>query len=626
MRNFDFVCGGAPERTLNANGEAIRLDIQGTARNVNLRISDINRTMLSSVPDVLIDLLEIAAYVYCADQRSCRGSEHLTGHGRDWRRVMNFTIPVRRPELWSSGSVSDALCETLGFLSDDFYAFSFVKATNPLAEREIYFPELVDGAFVPDEVALFSGGVDSFAGAVDALVGERKRLALVGHHSCPKVFSTQKELIKGLDQGGLAGRFFYIPVNVTNSGVEPREHTQRTRSFLFACMALVVTRMFGRDGFTFFENGVVSLNLPIAKDVLGARATRTTHPKVIRGFEDLFSVVLRRDIAIRTPFQWLTKKEVTRKIVEHGFGHLLGTTNSCTRPRSRSVHKRHCGACSQCIDRRFGILAAGLADLDLAERYELDLLLGDRSLDRDVRMAVAYVKFFQTFASSSLGRFISDHPQVAAALRYFPDLSADAAAARIYDLYLRHSEDVLSVIEGGLNGHAAELVRGELPAGSLLSMCFSRRGIGAPAPPDYDQQIKRFVDGLTKPVCEFALDAEAGRILFKGGFSVDGAHFKLVRALLTNHRSGKAREPAGVAFVRPDDLAKELDIDEASLRQQVGRTRKLVSERLGVDQGIVLGTDDFIENRHREGYRLNPALREVARADLQGAVDPTSQA
>ena len=29
--------------------------------------------------------------------------------------------------------------------------------------------------------------------------------------------------------------------------------------------------MFKLDGFTFFENGVVSLNLPIAADVIGAR-------------------------------------------------------------------------------------------------------------------------------------------------------------------------------------------------------------------------------------------------------------------------------------------------------------------------------------------------------------------
>jgi hypothetical protein len=581
--------------------------------------------MLSGIPDVLLDLLEIAAYIYCADQQSSRGSDKLKEHGRDWRRVMNFTIPVRQPELWSSATVNDALCETLGFLSEDAYTFSFERAQDPLAGREMYFPELVHGSFVPDEVALFSGGVDSFAGAVDALVGERKRLALVGHHSCPKVFSTQKELIEGLKRGGLPGQIFYVPVNVTNARVEPREYTQRARSFLFACLALVVTRMFGRDEFTFFENGVVSLNLPIAKDVLGARATRTTHPKVIRGFEDLFSAVLERDIAVRTPFQWLTKKEVTGKIVEHGFGHLLGTTSSCTRPRTRSTHNRHCGACSQCIDRRFGILAAGFGDLDPAERYQLDLLLGDRSLDRDVRMAVAYVKFFRNFASSSRSRFISDHPQVAAALSYFPELSADDAAVRIYDLYLRHAEDVLAVIRSGVERHNEQLVRGELPAGSLLSMCFSHREIEAPAPLDYDRQMKQFMDGLVKPVCEFAADAEGERVLFKGGFSIDGAHSRLVLALLLNHRSGKAKNPAGVAFLRTEELAASLGVDETALRKQVGRTRKLVTERLAVDQGIVLGLDDFIENREREGYRLSPALREVARADLEGIAEPMSQ-
>lgn len=626
MNTFDIVCGEAPLRTLSANGEAIRLDVQGTARNVNLRISDINRAMLSNIPEVLLDLLEVAAYIYCADQRSRRGSEKLTDHGRDWRRVMNFTIPVRRPELWASEPVTDVLCKTLGFLSDDSYSFCFVKATDPLAERERYFENLVEGTFIPDEVALFSGGVDSFAGAVEDLVGHGKRLALVGHHSAPQVYNVQKGLIEGLKQRGLGRRLFYASVNVTNVGNTARETTQRTRSFLFACLALVAARIFDRNEFTFYENGVVSLNIPIAKDVLGARATRTTHPKVIRGFEAVFSAVLERDIAIRTPFQWLTKKEVTQKISAHGFGHLIATTSSCTRPRSWVRDRRHCGACSQCIDRRFGILAAGLGDLDPSEGYALDLLLGDRSLDQDVRMAVAYVKFFQSFVSSSKNRFIADYPQIASALSYFPELSADAAAARIHELYHRHAEDVLAVIEGGLESHSAELVRGELPAGSLLSMCFSRRGIEAPAPSNYDQQMKQFMDGLAKPACEFAVEPEAGRILFKGGFSLEGASFKLVDSLLPNHRSGKAKEPAEVAFIRPVDLADELGIDEASLRKQVGRTRKLVSETLGVDQGIVLGTDDFIENRQREGYRLNPALREVTRADLQGAAVPMSQA
>ena len=43
------------------------MDIHGAAKNVNLRIDYISRTMLGNVPDLLIDLLEVAAYVYCAD-------------------------------------------------------------------------------------------------------------------------------------------------------------------------------------------------------------------------------------------------------------------------------------------------------------------------------------------------------------------------------------------------------------------------------------------------------------------------------------------------------------------------------------------------------------------------------
>jgi hypothetical protein len=65
-----------------------------------------------------------------------------------------------------------------------------------------------------------------------------------------------------------------------------REYTQRTRSFLFWALALAVGKSVNSNGMTFFENGVVSLNLPIADQVLRARASRTTHP-VIRSFAGL---------------------------------------------------------------------------------------------------------------------------------------------------------------------------------------------------------------------------------------------------------------------------------------------------------------------------------------------------
>src|SRR5690606_4614115 len=139
------------------------MDVQGAAKNVNLRIDCISRTMLGNIPDLLIDLLELAAYVYCADQRLIRGSDKLTRFGENWRRSLHFSVPVRHLEVWQDTDVQELLVDTLGFLSDDSYEFDFRRAEAPVQPRELYFPDLIDTSAEHDEVALFSGGVDSFA-------------------------------------------------------------------------------------------------------------------------------------------------------------------------------------------------------------------------------------------------------------------------------------------------------------------------------------------------------------------------------------------------------------------------------------------------------------------------------
>lgn len=618
MKQFEFACGGVTLPAPDPDVERRTVDVQGPNRNVNLRISDISRSMLSNVPDLLLDLLEIASYIYCADQRASRGTEQLSQAGSSWRRSMHFTIPVRHPDIWSGTELSSALHETLSFLSDDSYQFSFVAAIQPFAERDAYFADLLEGVDDADEVALFSGGIDSFAGAVDMIVGQGRKMVLVGHHSAPKVFAVQKDLVAALRAAGHANRLFYVPVNITNTGVQATETTQRSRSFLYASLAFVIARMFGKNSFTFFENGVVSFNLPIARDVLGSRATRTTHPKVIRGFEEIFSAIADEPIEIRTPYIWLTKKEVVERILHNGFGHLLSTTVSCVHPRTWTTSVRHCGACSQCVDRRFAILAAGAEDHEPAADYVIDLLTGDRSLDGEGRMAVAYVKFCQSVVDCGREQFIVQNPQAASALNYFPDLSCGQARDRIWNLYKRHATDVMSVIEEGIRQHGTALARNTLPPGSLLALCCSRTHVEAPPLGDHNRQLEEFMDRLTQPVCEFGFDPDAERIWFKGDYYLDGANFRLIAALIADHRSAKA-QMAEVPFIETWRLAKRLGIEEDSLRQQVKRLRKEVEDRLAVDQGIVLLKDDFIENRQREGYRLAPALKEVARADLQPA-------
>lgn len=620
MKRFLVECGVSQP----SGGDTIALDVHGAAKNVNLRIDYISRTMLGNVPYLLIDLLELAAYVYCADQRLIRGSDKLTRFGENWRRSLHFSVPVRHLEVWQDTDVQELLVDTLGFLSDDSYEFDFRRAEAPVQPRELYFPDLIDTSAEHDEVALFSGGVDSFAGAVNDIVTLGKSVTLVGHYSSTKVRAVQENLIQGLKQRGLDRRVSYIPVWVSNENERAREFTQRTRSFLFACLGLVVARMSGKDKFSFYENGVVSINPPLAGDVVGGRATRTTHPKVLRGLEALFSLLLDRQIEIQTPLQWLTKKEVTQKIKEAGVADMLGETVSCTRPRKWTEKQKHCGVCSQCIDRRFAVLAAGMGDHEPAENYMRDLLLADRSADDDLRMALSYVSFFQRVAATPKERFLVDFPEVVSALDRFSGLSTQDAGDHVYDLFQRHAKSVEEVITTAVSEHIGPLYRSELPSGSLLATCFSRGHVEAAPASAYDEQVKAFVDRLGAPVLEFAFDQDTKRVLFQGGHYLEGANFRVVEALIKNFREAKATR-ADVPYLPAFDLARELKEEEQSMRQQVTRLRKAL-EPLAVRLGIPVDRDTFLQNKERAGYRLNPEWREVSVGDIQVEGEVTSQA
>jgi hypothetical protein len=90
--------------------------------------------------------------------------------GKDWRRTFRFVIPVRLPNLWSSPPVLTTLVDTLSFLSDDFYVFEFEQLSNPPGfQRYLDLEGTEPRGFQPDEVVLFSGGLDSLAGAIGEL-------------------------------------------------------------------------------------------------------------------------------------------------------------------------------------------------------------------------------------------------------------------------------------------------------------------------------------------------------------------------------------------------------------------------------------------------------------------------
>ena len=382
-----ILCGGAPAPRHAKPDQIVRLDLGSDEPNVDLEIVDISRRLSSDVPDVLTDLVEIASFVYCADQAVTRGGEGVLAFGGHWRRNFIFHIPVRLPSIWSSPNVLDVLRKTLAILSEDTYYFHFVQRINAVPMQQ--YLKLGDGDSTTqelDEVLLFSGGVDSLGGTVQEAVLDKRRVALVSHRSNSKVFSRQKQLIGGLHAICKQNPPLHIPVWVHQSGTEGREYTQRSRTFLYASLAAAVARVFGLKRIRFYENGVVSLNLPISEQVVGARATRTTHPQVLDGFAGLFSLLVEETFAVENPFLWVTKTEVVNLIGDAGCGHLIEQSVSCMHPHEQAKEKPHCGRCSQCISRKYATLASRFSNCDPDSLYQIDLLTGPRLPDKDLTL------------------------------------------------------------------------------------------------------------------------------------------------------------------------------------------------------------------------------------------------
>ena len=558
------------------------------------------------------------SYIYAADNAIGRGGPTDTGLGRNWRRQMRFVIPVRQPGLWSSSAVTSALVNTLGFLSDDAYAFEFQSLDSPPAvENYLEFLDDNTAAFSPDSVILFSGGLDSLAGVVQTLVIGENRVALVSHRSASKIAGAQKRLVKRLRYHFGADRIRHVPVWANVMDGLAREPTHRTRSFLFAALGTVTARLFGQDRVHFFENGVVSLNLPLAAQVIGARATRTTHPQALDGFQRIMNAVLGCDVSIDNQFAWMTKTEVVKTIAAHGCADMIRDTRSCTRVRDMTRLHTHCGHCSQCLDRRFAVLAAKQGDTDPAEAYKVDLFEGARPAGPDRELALAYVRSAAKIERMSDVAFFEEYGETSRIVGYFPE-RADTVAGRIFDLHQRHATTVGRVFDQAIREHAEALRHGDLPEDSLIPLVVDRH-----AGSTYDVGSDR----LREPVSAgqgwiwLSIDEERERIVFHGWGEVKGVRADLITALAVPFRQAirEERPPERYPYMKTQELCRETACrEDETLRRRVLRCREQIKKLAEAAGDPPPSIDAVIENNQWHGYRLNPdRVRVVALTEVR---------
>lgn len=464
-----ILCGSA---SAGGNGQAapalqLRLDNE-----VHLKGDDLSRPVSANIPTVFADLIEIATYVYVADQAVTRGGDGVENVGADWRRRLLFTIPVRNLKFWRKPEVMTALVETLSFLSEDEYHFDFVDLTHPRPIQH-YLPFSKTGkAQAIQEVVLFSGGLDSLGGAVQEVVCDKRGIALVNHRPTEKLsrrYRRLQELLAAKATEVGAPQPVHVPVHINKEKGLGREYTQRSRSFLYASIAATIAQAYDLSRIRFYENGVVSLNLPLSPQVVGAKATRTTHPRVLGGFARILSLVADRTFAVENPYIWKTKSEVVKHIADAGCGEFIKYATSCTHTWELTKLRTHCGTCSQCIDRRFAVLAAGAEATDPADAYGVDLLLHARTEGESRTMLASYVETASAVTKQSATEFFSRYGEVGRVVRHLHG-SADVAAMQIYDLYQRHSKQVVKVVDDGIAAHASAIRNRELPDSCLLRL------------------------------------------------------------------------------------------------------------------------------------------------------------
>lgn len=325
-------------------------------------------------PQAAVDLYRIAAAAFCADLRLPR-KEAFDG----WTREIVLHAPVADRDLWLPHV--DTLTALLAFLSGDQWQIE-------LRERDVAPPErrrrrrTKDGEAQEerdlDTVCLFSGGLDSFIGAADAMA-DGTNLLLVSHVPAGVarwLSPAQDDLRKGLARPYQEQRIEHLKVTLNPPPVTEktaREGTQRVRSIYFLALGtLAAAAIGGSTPLVVPENGFISLNLPLTPGRIGSLSTRTTHPYAMSLYRE-FLRGLGIDVPIHLPYMLTTKGEMLARATDPSVVYpLAGKSVSCASPNPRSKAKEsHCGYCVPCIIRRS---AMNQVELDDADDYRLDIL------------------------------------------------------------------------------------------------------------------------------------------------------------------------------------------------------------------------------------------------------------
>lgn len=446
--------------------EAIRFDMldDRTKSNLKTNFEEIwRRFAKKKLESVYEDLLVIAASVYTVDKRVSRSGLYSGETYDNWTRALEVSIPVIDLNKWLA--VKDDLEATLHFLSGDEWRLYFRKTEQHY--RDCLYQEkysIIENSF--DGVSLFSGGLDSFSGAIK-LLEDNKNICFVGCREYKALNNRMQKLFKLVQNEYTASNVDIIVFN-TDPGV-PRnidediqsrfnENTSRSRSFLFLAAAVATASLIGNEIPVYIpENGFIGLNIPLTPSRLGSCSTRTTHIHFLNYYNNILKKLGIKH-KVENFFAFKTKGEIVQMVKEsNAFIQGAGWTISCSHPMrgEKGVlgRPRNCGYCFPCLIRR-----ASLNNMEINDEY-LDTFV------KDYKISTVFIKNSK-YANPDNGR-TKDLKAVLFALHdylkngctdYYVNKMINLGGLNLDDIkqfarvYMKSMEEIMAMIE-----HQAEM-------------------------------------------------------------------------------------------------------------------------------------------------------------------------
>lgn len=303
----------------------------GSSYNRNIKIKPINGIILGKK---LLDLRTVANSVFLLEDEI---------HAN--KKIAEVEIPLfgNYPE-----KVNLEIQELLEFLFSKSIKISF---SNKGIQKQI---EYGGDSFSNNYTCLFSGGLDSFSGILNADI---KYKNVPGVYTRHEDFRNTTGFIKKLEREVLSKYNSKITVVPSEKN---KDYTRITRGFLYVSNGLLLRNrnvIIAEVGPTMFQ----------PKFALLDQITFTTHPKVMALSKSIAQGILSTRIKLIKPNEDLTKAEVAVVSPEKKY---IPITCSCLTTRFCNSSTPNGDRCYGCIIRRLALIVAGVKD----SQYRIDVL------------------------------------------------------------------------------------------------------------------------------------------------------------------------------------------------------------------------------------------------------------